>query len=91
MMLMSALAPTVYLLCLASSAVCAWLLARRYARSQTRLLLWAAMCFGLLALNNLLVVLDLMVITTLDLSIPRLFASLVGILILLYGFIWELD
>jgi hypothetical protein len=32
-----------------------------------------------------------MVITTLDLSIPRLFASLVGILILLYGFIWELD
>lgn len=85
------LAPTVYLLCLASSAVCAWLLARRYARSQARLLLWAAICFGLLALNNLLVVLDLMVISSVDLSLARLFASLVAVLVLLYGFIWELD
>ncbi len=85
------LAATVYLLCLASSAVCAWLLARRYARSQTRLLLWAAICFGLLALNNLLVVLDLMVISSVDLSLVRLFASLVAVLVLLYGFIWELD
>lgn len=89
--MMAYLAPSVYLLCLLSSAVCAWLLARRYARSQTRLLLWAALCFGLLALNNLLVVLDLLVITSVDLSLARLFASLVGILILLYGFIWELD
>ena len=88
---MAYLAPSVYLLCLISSAVCAWLLARRYARSQTRLLLWAALCFGLLALNNLLVVLDLMVITSIDLSLARLFASLLGVLILLYGFIWELD
>ena len=88
---MAYLAPSVYLLCLISSAVCAWLLARRYARSQTRLLLWAAVCFGLLALNNLLVVLDLLVITSVDLSLARLFASLVGIAVLLYGFIWELD
>ena len=88
---MSYLAPTVYLLCLASSAVCAWLLARSYARSQMRLLLWAAVCFGLLSLNNLLVVLDLMVITSVDLGLARLVASLVGVLILLYGFIWELD
>jgi len=88
---MAYLAPSVYLLCLLTSAVCAWLLARRYARSQTRLLLWAALCFGLLALNNLLVVLDLLVITSVDLSLARLFASLAGILILLYGFIWELD
>ena len=88
---MAYLAPSVYLLCLISSAFCAWLLARRYVRSQTRLLLWAAVCFSLLALNNLLVVLDLIVITSVDLSLPRLFASLLGILILLYGFIWELD
>jgi hypothetical protein len=88
---MGYVAPSVYLLCLISSAICALLLARRYARSQTRLLLWAAACFGLLALNNLLVVLDLLVTTPVDLSFPRLFASLLGILILLYGFIWELD
>lgn len=85
------LAPTVYLLCLASSAVCAWLLARRYARTQTRLLLWASLCFALLAVNNLLVVLDLMVISSVDLSLVRLVASVAAVLVLLYGFIWELD
>jgi hypothetical protein len=88
---MSELAPAVYLLCLASSAVCAGLLARNYARSQTRLLLWAAICFALLAFNNLLVVLDLMVITFVDLAIVRLFASLAAALLLLYAFIWEVD
>lgn len=88
---MFSLAPTVYLLCLASSAVCAWLLARRYARTQTRLLLWASLCFALLAVNNLLVVLDLMVISSVDLSLVRLVASVAAVLVLLYGFIWELD
>jgi hypothetical protein len=88
---MSYLAPAVYLLCLASSALCAALLARRYTRSQTRLLLWASICFALLAVNNLLVVLDLLVVPAMDLSVVRLFASLAGVLILLYGFIWELD
>ena len=88
---MGYLAPSVYLLCLISSAICALLLARRYARTQTRLLLWAAVCFGLLALNNFLVVLDLLVVTFVDLSLARLFASLLAVLILLYGFIWELD
>jgi hypothetical protein len=88
---MTALAPTVYLLCLASSAACAWLLARRYIRTQARLLLWSAVCFSLLALNNLLVVLDLLVISSVDLSIWRLVASLAAVLVLLYAFIWELD
>lgn len=88
---MFSLAPTVYLLCLASSAVCAWLLARRYVRTQTRLLLWASLCFALLAVNNLLVVLDLMVISSVDLSLVRLVASVAAVLVLLYGFIWELD
>lgn len=88
---MTALAPTVYLLCLASSSACAWLLARRYLRTQSRLLLWSAICFFLLAINNLLVVLDLLVISSVDLSIARLLASLAAALILLYGFIWELD
>jgi hypothetical protein len=88
---MSYLAPAVYLLCLASSAICAWLLARHYTRSQTRLLLWAAICFALLAVNNLLVVLDLLVVPAVDLSLVRLFAALAAVLVLLYGFIWELD
>lgn len=88
---MTALAPTVYLLCLASSAACALLLARQYWRTQARLLLWSAICFVLLSLNNLLVVADLMVIESIDFGIARLLASLAAVLILLYGFIWELD
>lgn len=88
---MPSLAPTVYLLCLVSSGACAWLLARAYAGSQTRLLLWSAICFVLLSINNLLVVLDLLVISSVDLSIVRLLASLAAVLILLYAFVWELD
>ena len=81
----------VYLLCLGTSAICAGLLARAYARSGTRLLLWSAVCFGLLALNNLLVVLDLLVLPDWDLTTLRNLSSLIGISALLYAFIWEAD
>jgi hypothetical protein len=79
------------MLCLLSSAICAWLLARSYFRSRTRLLLWSSLCFGLLALNNLLVVVDLLVVPAIDLTILRQLSSLAAVFILLYGFIWELD
>ena len=46
----------VYLLCFATSSACAYLLARSYARTGTRLLLWSALCFLFLAANNLAVV-----------------------------------
>jgi len=53
-------APTaVYLLCVVTSTLCAGLLTRSYLRSGTQLLLWSALCFMMLALNNLLVVVDL--------------------------------
>jgi hypothetical protein len=81
----------VYLLCLATSALCTVLLARAYFRSKARLLLWSAVCFGMLALNNLLVVVDLMVLTQVDLTLWRNLASLAGITALLYSFIWETD
>ena len=81
----------VYLLCLAASALCAVLLARAYFRSKARLLLWSAVCFGMLALNNLLVVVDVMVFTQNDLTLWRNLASLAGITALLYSFIWETD
>jgi hypothetical protein len=80
----------VYLLCLATSAACAVLLARSYTRTRARLLLWSALCFTFLALNNLIVVIDLLVLpTAIDLSLWRLTASLVAVSVLLYGFIWE--
>ena len=82
----------VYLLCLFAGMVCAGLLIRSYVRNRTQLLLWSAACFSLLALNNLLLVIDLLVLTTtIDLLVVRNLTSLAAVATLLYGFIWELD
>ncbi len=53
------------------------------------MLLWTAACFVLLAVDNLLVVLDLIVLPNVDLSLPRLLATLLAVSTLLVGFIWE--
>lgn len=80
----------IYLLCLAASAGCALLLARSYLRNRTSLLLWTAICFFFIALNNLFVVVDLLVLpTTIDLLPLRRLASLSAVSVLLFGFIWE--
>lgn len=80
---------TVYLLCFLTSAACAALLARNYGRTGMRLLLWSALCFLFLALNNLLVVLDLLVLRDADLRLARSLTSLVALGVLLFGFIWD--
>jgi hypothetical protein len=81
----------VYLLCLATSAACAWLLARSYAVTKARLLLWSALCFFFLAVNNLLVIFDLLVIEEMSFQIARLVTSLLAVGLLLFGFIWDLE
>ena len=87
---MQAAAPAlVYLLCLLTSALCAWLLIRAYLRTRTSLLLWTACCFVLLAVNNLLLVADLVLFSDVDLSIPRQLATVAGLGVLLAGFIRE--
>lgn len=85
------MAPTIYALCLLSSAICAWLLIRSYIRTRTRLLLWSAACFVLLAVNNLLVVLDLLILPAIDFSLARQLCSLAAVSVLIFGFIWEVD
>jgi Family of unknown function (DUF5985) len=82
----------VFVLCFLTSAACAWLLVRSYARSKARILMWSAACFVLLAVNNFLVVIDLVVLPTeIDLTVLRNASSLAAVMTLLYGFIWELD
>jgi hypothetical protein len=89
---MVAVGSLVYFLCLAASALCAGLLIRGYTRTRTRILLWSAICFSLLALNNFLAVVDIVLIPEgLDLRVERVAASLIAVLVLLYGFIWEMD
>lgn len=70
---------------------CTVLLFRGYARSGMRLLLWSALCFVFLTLNNLLLFFDLIVFAEVDLRPFRLLAALIGLVFLLYGFIFESD
>ena len=82
-------APAVYLLCLASSAICAFMLSRSCRRSPSSLLFWSAACFWLLSANNLLLVLDLIVLPNIDLSIARALLSVAAVATLLFGFVWN--
>jgi heme A synthase len=87
---MSEVFPTaVYSLCFLTSAACAWLLMRTYRRNGVRLLLWSGLCFGFLALNNLMVMVDLLLVPYVDLLYPRIGLSLAAVLLLLYGLVWE--
>lgn len=79
----------VYLLCLITSSACALLLVRNYRRTGARLLLWSALCFGLLALNNLVVIVDLLLLPGRDFRLARLLLSLGAVAVLLFGFIWD--
>ena len=74
-----------------TSAACMGLLFRAYAASGLRLLLWSGLCFVCLTLNNVLLFLDLVVFTEMDLRPWRLAAALLGIGFLLYAFIWEAE
>ena len=81
-----------YLLALLTCLACTVLLFRGYARSGLRLLLWSALCFVFFTLNNLLLFFDLVVFPdSIDLRPWRLAAALIGLLFLLYGFIFESD
>ena len=82
-------ATIVYLLCAATSALCAALLVRAYLASRTRLLLWSAICFGFLMVNNVLLFVDLRLIVGTDLSLLRDLTGLVAVSVLLFGLIWE--
>lgn len=79
----------VYTLCFLTSSACAYLLGRSYVRTRTRLLLWSALCFTFLALNNLAVVVDLLIVPQLSFTILRVALSLIAVCLLLFGLIWD--
>jgi hypothetical protein len=83
------MAALIYSLCALTSVTCLVLLWRSYAATRSRLLFWSALCFLLLALNNVLLVLDKVVFAEVDLSLWRLVAALCAVLLLLFGLIWE--
>jgi hypothetical protein len=90
-MTMALWSTSVFLLCFATSVLCAWLLVRSYLVNRTALLLWTAACFVLLAVNNSFVVIDLILLPEVDFALLRTISALAAVGTLLYGFIWEID
>jgi hypothetical protein len=83
------MAEFVYTLCLLASLACAALLLKNYGRSRLRLILFTGLSFSAFALNNLLLLVDLLIGQMADLSILRLLAAIVAVGLLLYGMITE--
>ena len=79
------------MLALLTSLACMVFLFRAYAASGVRLLLWSALCFVFLSINNLFLFLDLVVFPNFDFRPFRLTSALIGAALLLYGFIWEAE
>lgn len=80
----------VYMLCAATSTICAILLYMNYRRSRTKLLFWSGVCFTGLALNNIILVVDLVLTgPTVDLTVYRALPAAVGLAALVSGFAWD--
>jgi hydrogenase/urease accessory protein HupE len=81
------MAGAIYVGCILTSALCAWLLLQAWRRGRYRLLLWSGLCFVGLAANNLMLLLDKLVFPGQDLAILRSATALAAMLVLLYGLI----
>jgi hypothetical protein len=83
------MAEAIYILCSLVSLVCTVLLLRGYLRSRVRLLLWSSLCFLGLTISNILLFIDLVIFPQVDLSLWRSLATLIGLIVLIYGLIWD--
>ena len=83
------IATAVYVLCAATALACAVLLGRSYVKTRLPLLFWSALSFVGLGIANVLLVVDLVIVTGVDLSLIRSLFTLSGLAILLYSLIWE--
>jgi hypothetical protein len=83
------LAEAIYILCAATSIVAAALLLRQYRLSRTRLSFWSAIGFLGIAINSVLVYIDLALIPAIDLSLPRSIAAALAMIAIVYGLVRE--
>ena len=88
---MNAIKLALYAVAVLSSLTCTVLLFRGYAQRRIRLLMWSAICFAGLTINNVALFLDLVVFPNVDLRLARLIPALIGMMFLLYGFIWDAE
>jgi hypothetical protein len=92
------MAEAVYILCALTSLACAGLLLRAYRRNGgPRFLLWGGLCFLALAANNVILFIDKVVLPDVDqvlhvdFAVWRAGSALLGLLLLLYGLIWDAE
>ena len=83
------MAPAVYLLCALTSLACAVLLLRSYRKRKVPLLLYSGLAFVGFALGNAMLVVDVVVVPTVDLILFRGLPVLAGLMVLLYGLVWD--
>jgi hypothetical protein len=85
------MAAALFTICAITALTCAWLLLRAFRQSGHRLLFWSGLCFIGLFANNVLLIVDRLVLMTLDLTIYRLAVGLAAMALLVFGLIWEED
>ena len=93
------MAAIVYLLCTLTSGLCALLLLRVYRRTHpaggasapARLLFWSGLSFCVMAINNGLVLADLVLFPSIDLALYRSATFFLATALLLYGLVWDND
>ncbi len=79
----------IYGLCALSAFAAATLLLRAFFKSRFRILLWSGLCFVGLTATNVLLVLDKVVFTEIDLTPWRLLIGLISVVLLVGGLILE--
>jgi uncharacterized protein DUF5985 len=83
------MAAAVYVLCALTSFACAILLLRGYVNRRVRLLLWSGLGFVGFALGNAMLVADVLVYPERDLQLWRNLPTLAGVIVLVYGLVWD--
>ena len=78
----------IYSLCSLTALLCAFLLLRAFRRTGSRTLWWSGLCFCGLTLSNIVLVLDKLVYTEIDLLAWRLWLTLISLALLIYGLIF---
>jgi FtsH-binding integral membrane protein len=83
------MAVVIYSLCALTSLACVLLLFRAYSQTRAAILFWSGLCFLGLTTSNVLLILDRIVYPDIDLYPARLVAALAGLLLLVFGLVWE--
>jgi hypothetical protein len=79
----------VYVLCAVTALACGVLLLRGYRRSRSRLLLWCGLFFLVMAVENVVLFIDLIVLPDVNLLSVRRAVGLGGVIVLVYGLVWD--